>query len=190
MKNSKSIDLIKSISSAYVGMNEAVTEAGVTIDPRQAGIDSHQSDVRAHSQALSQAAHAASKLADHHNTPEWHKHAAALHDLAMGHVGTREGEKAHMDMHTHHFPKAHARPFDATLRNSVMTNEGMTAIVTRKNSDGSYDEVGMSNRSVVRGSHSNILKKAKEYAKGPHRVELFHGDRIGHGAPHKVIHSE
>jgi hypothetical protein len=72
----------------------------------------------------------------------------------------------------------------------VMTNEGMTAIVTRKNSDGSYDEVGMSNKSVVRGSHSNILKKAKEYAKGPHRVELFHGDRIGHGAPHKVIHSE
>jgi hypothetical protein len=72
----------------------------------------------------------------------------------------------------------------------VMTNEGMTAIVTRKNSDGSYDEVGMNNKSVVRGSHSNILKKAKEYAKGPHRVELFHGDRIGHGAPHKVIHSE
>jgi hypothetical protein len=69
-------------------------------------------------------------------------------------------------------------------------NEGMTAIVTRKNSDGSYDEVGMNNKSVVRGSHSNILKKAKEYAKGPHRVELFHGDRIGHGAPHKVIHSE
>lgn len=72
----------------------------------------------------------------------------------------------------------------------VMTNEGMTAIVTRKNSDGSYDEVGMSNKTVVRGSHSNILKKAKEYAKGPHRVELFHGDRIGHGSPHKVIHSE
>jgi hypothetical protein len=72
----------------------------------------------------------------------------------------------------------------------VMTNEGMTAIVTRKNSDGSYDEVGMSKRTVVRGSHSNILKKAKEYAKGPHRVELFHGDRIGHAAPHKVIHSE
>lgn len=69
-------------------------------------------------------------------------------------------------------------------------NEGMTAIVTRKNSDGSYDEVGMSNKSVVRGSHSNILKKAKEYAKGPHRIELFHGDRIGHGEPHKVIHSE
>ena len=73
---------------------------------------------------------------------------------------------------------------------SVTTNEGMTAIVTRKNSDGSYDEVGMSNKSVVRGSHSNILKKAKEYAKGPHRVELFHGDRIGYGEPHKVIHSE
>jgi hypothetical protein len=72
-----------------------------------------------HSQALSQAAHAASKLADHHNTPEWHKHAAALHDLAMGYVGTREGEKAHMDMHTHHFPKAQARPFDATLRNKA-----------------------------------------------------------------------
>lgn len=117
MKNSKGIDLIKSISSSYVGMNEATTEAGVKIDPRQAAIDRHQADVRAHSQALSQAAHAASKLADHHNTPEWHKHAAALHDLAMGHVGTREGEKAHMDMHTHHFPKAHARPFDATLRN-------------------------------------------------------------------------
>jgi hypothetical protein len=72
----------------------------------------------------------------------------------------------------------------------VMTNESMTAIVTRKNSDGSYDEVGMSNKTVVRGSHSNILKKAKEYAKGPHRVELFHGDRIGYGSPHKVIHSE
>jgi hypothetical protein len=72
----------------------------------------------------------------------------------------------------------------------VMTNESMTAIITRKNSDGSYDEVGMSNKTVVRGSHSNILKKAKEYAKGPHRVELFHGDRIGHGSPHKVIHSE
>jgi hypothetical protein len=72
----------------------------------------------------------------------------------------------------------------------VMTNESMTAIITRKNSDGSYDEVGMSNKTVVRGSHSNILKKAKEYAKGPHRVELFHGDRIGYGSPHKVIHSE
>ena len=113
MKNSNTVNPTKRITEAYVGMNEA----GVTVDPRQTGIDSHQADVRAHSQALSQAAHAASKLADHHNTPEWHKHAAALHDLAMGYVGTREGEKAHMDMHTHHFPKAHARPFDATLRN-------------------------------------------------------------------------
>jgi hypothetical protein len=86
--------------------------------------------------------------------------------------------------------KSAALPKVPVITAPVMTNEGMTAIVTRKNSDGSYDEVGMNNKSVVRGSHSNILKKAKEYAKGPHRVELFHGDRIGHGAPHKVIHSE
>ena len=69
-------------------------------------------------------------------------------------------------------------------------NETQSAIVTRKNPDGSYNEVGMNTRRVVHGSHSNILKKAKEFAKGPHRVELFHGDRVGYGAPHKVIHSE
>ena len=74
--------------------------------------------------------------------------------------------------------------------NESMTNEGMSAIVTRKNSNGKYDDVGMNNRTIVHGSHSNILKKAKEYAKGPHRVELFHGDSIGYGKPHKVIHSE
>jgi hypothetical protein len=88
------------------------------------------------------------------------------------------------------FDPEHSSLKQTGIHENAITNEGMTAIVTRKNSDGSYDEVGMSNKTVVRGSHSNILKKAKEYAKGPHRVELFHGDRIGHGSPHKVIHSE
>ena len=46
-------------------------------------------------------------------------------------------------------------------------NETQSAIVTRKNPDGSYNEVGMNTRRVVHGSHSNILKKAKEFAKGP-----------------------
>jgi hypothetical protein len=68
--------------------------------------------------------------------------------------------------------------------------ESLSAIVTRKNSNGSYDEVGMNNRRVVKGSHSNIMKQAAEYAKGPHRVELFHGDRVGYGDPHKVLHVE
>jgi hypothetical protein len=79
---------------------------------------------------------------------------------------------------------------DADNKDEDEVNEKYTAIVTRKNSNGKYDDVGMNNRTIVRGSHSNILKKANEYAKGPHRVELFHGDRIGYGAPHKVIHSE
>ena len=79
---------------------------------------------------------------------------------------------------------------DADNKDEDEVNEKYTAIVTRKNSNGKYDDVGMNNRTIVRGSHSNILKKANEYAKGPHRVELFHGDYIGYGAPHKVIHSE
>lgn len=69
-------------------------------------------------------------------------------------------------------------------------NEAMSAIVTRKNADGSYDEVGMNNRRVLGGSHSSIMKQASDFAKGPHRVELFHGNRVGHGAPHKVVHVE
>ena len=69
-------------------------------------------------------------------------------------------------------------------------NEAMSAIVTRKNADGSYDEVGMNNRRVLGGSHSSIMRQASDFAKGPHRVELFHGNRVGHGAPHKVVHVE
>ena len=87
-------------------------------------------------------------------------------------------------------PKVAIVDASTKLGESIMTNEAMTAIVSRKNSDGSYNEVGMNDRTVIHGSQSNILKKAKAYAKGPHRVELFHGDRIGYGAPHKVIHSE
>ena len=92
-----------------------------------------------------------------------------------------------------------ALPKVAVITDPVTTNESVsekqevdekyTAIVSRKRSDGSYSEVGMNDRTIIRGSHSNILKKAKEYAKGPHRVELFHGDRVK-GEPHKVIHSE
>ena len=69
-------------------------------------------------------------------------------------------------------------------------NEAMSAIVTRKNADGSYDEVGMNNRRVLGGSQSNIMKQASDFAKGPHRVELFHGNRVSHGAPHKIVHVE
>ena len=91
-------------------------------------------------------------------------------------------------------PKAEIIDAPVTTNESVSekqeVDEKYTAIVSRKHSDGSYSEVGMNNRTVIHGSHSNILKKAKEYAKGPHRIELFHGDRVGYGSPHKVIHSE
>ena len=92
-----------------------------------------------------------------------------------------------------------ALPKVAVITAPVTTNESVSekqevdekysAIVSRRHPDGSYSEVGMNDRTVIHGSHSNILKKAKEYAKGPHRIELFHGDRVK-GEPHKVIHSE
>jgi hypothetical protein len=50
------------------------------------------------------------------------------------------------------------------------------AIVTRKNSDGSFDNVGMNNRFVVRGlkTKRGILKRIPDnYKQSGCRVELF-----------------
>lgn len=63
------------------------------------------------------------------------------------------------------------------------------AIVTKRNKDGTYDEVGMNNRAIFHGSIQKIRKDAKAYAKGPHRIEYFH-DHNFYGSPHKVEHFE
>jgi hypothetical protein len=62
------------------------------------------------------------------------------------------------------------------------------AIVTRINLDGTYDAVGMNNRTVV-GPYkreSYIVKRAKEYGRGRTvRVE-FHRVSDMYGAPYKI----
>ena len=64
----------------------------------------------------------------------------------------------------------------------------MKAIVTRKNKDGSYDEVGMNNRTIISHlkSKAGIRRSAKDFAKGPHRIEWY-SDNI-HTNPWKVEH--
>lgn len=62
-----------------------------------------------------------------------------------------------------------------------------SAIVTRQNPDGSYDDVGMNNRRVMRGSLNKIKTDAKSLFGKNHRLELFHGDRID-GEPHTTLH--
>ena len=57
-----------------------------------------------------------------------------------------------------------------------------TYIITRKNSDGSYDEVGMNNRCIVRGYKT--YRNAFKYAINPYgagrtcRVEQYNGDSV------------
>jgi len=172
-------------SSAALPKVKVIT-APVTTNEDVRPIDAVDAD---HLKALVHAANTASTLAHRLGSKKAHRHAANLHDLVHMHTAASSSDAENKMSHKHlTISKQHN--YYANIHENAITNEGMTAIVTRKNSDGSYDEVGMSNKTVVRGSHSNILKKAKEYAKGPHRVELFHGDRIGHGSPHKVIHSE
>lgn len=70
---------------------------------------------------------------------------------------------------------------------SEQIDETLKAIVTRKNKDGSYDEVGTSNRTVVQGTHSVVKRKAREWAKGAHRIELHYPSKF-YKEPHKTIH--
>ena len=172
-------------SSAALPKVKVIT-APVTTNEDVRPIDAVDTD---HLKALVHAANTASTLAHRLGSKKAHRHAANLHDLVHMHTAASSSDAENKMSHKHLAISKQHNDY-ADIHENAITNEGMTAIVTRKNSDGSYDEVGMSNKTVVRGSHSNILKKAKEYAKGPHRVELFHGDRIGHGSPHKVIHSE
>lgn len=120
-------------------------------------------------------------------------------DLAALRAGKKEVEEDHMEneVETPGQTEYPGSGIEDTNGNGELDGEdkakmqeSLSAIVTRKNSNGSYDEVGMNNRRIVKGSHSSIMKQAAEYAKGPHRVELFHGDRVGYGDPHKVLHVE
>lgn len=56
----------------------------------------------------------------------------------------------------------------------------LKAIVTRQNKDGTYDEVGMNNRIIVKGkSNSSIRKEAEKYKNGSLcRVELFYDSKF------------
>lgn len=66
-------------------------------------------------------------------------------------------------------------------------NESLKAVVTKQNADGSYDEVGMNNKTLIKGSEANIKKKAKAWANGKtHKIEFHHPERF-YQDPHKTI---
>lgn len=52
----------------------------------------------------------------------------------------------------------------------------MKAIITRARLDGSFDEVGMNNRTIIEGkSRKDLQKKAVKYGNGsPVRVEFYY----------------
>jgi hypothetical protein len=66
-------------------------------------------------------------------------------------------------------------------------SEALKAVVSRQNKNGSYNEVGTDTRTIFKGSEKNIKKKAREWAKGPHRIE-FHQEDAFYKDPHKTIH--
>jgi hypothetical protein len=57
----------------------------------------------------------------------------------------------------------------------------MKCLVTRQNPDGSYDEVGMNNRTIFEGkSYPQILRKISAWAKGRTvRIEEYSGSILG-----------
>jgi hypothetical protein len=62
------------------------------------------------------------------------------------------------------------------------------AIVTAARPDGTFDEVGMNNRTVVGPYRRDfyIWRAARAYGRGrPFRIEFFRGDRI-YGNPYKI----
>lgn len=63
----------------------------------------------------------------------------------------------------------------------------MRVIVTRQNEDGTYDEVGMSNRFLkTYKSLKRAHKEAKSYSAGrKYRLEIFYGESI-YGKPNKI----
>lgn len=67
----------------------------------------------------------------------------------------------------------------------------MKAIVTKRNADGSYDEVGMNNRALF--SHYKTKQGLLRYGVKPFangrtcRVEIYYGDDI-HKIPSEVIY--
>lgn len=69
----------------------------------------------------------------------------------------------------------------------------MKAIITRPNSDGTYDDVGMNNRTVV-GPYkllNNLIRHGTPQhfkGKGRLRYELFYGDSILPEKPDKTIY--
>jgi hypothetical protein len=66
----------------------------------------------------------------------------------------------------------------------------MRAIVTLQNADGTYDEVGMNNRTLIGhfSREGTVFRRAFTYARGkPHRVELFMGDRLDVPAKTKYV---
>jgi hypothetical protein len=62
------------------------------------------------------------------------------------------------------------------------------AIVTRQNKDGTFDEVGMNNRTIVQAKGRNhILKTAREYGSGRKcRIEMFFCNGF-YGNPFEIV---
>ncbi len=61
------------------------------------------------------------------------------------------------------------------------------SIVTFARTDGSFDEVGMNNRTIVKGRPSFIRRRAVELSKGREvRIEYFIPSRFYDDVAHKV----
>lgn len=55
----------------------------------------------------------------------------------------------------------------------------MKAIVTKQNPDGSYDEVGMNNRTVFEAkTYQGLKTKARKWTDRPFRMEIFRDNNI------------
>jgi hypothetical protein len=68
-----------------------------------------------------------------------------------------------------------------------------TYIVTRQNTDGTFDEVGSNNRTVITGykSYQSAMRYAiKPFAQGRVvRVEVYHNDNV-HRTPDETFHTD
>jgi hypothetical protein len=116
-----------------------------------------------------------------------HPDAAKRHELATHHAEIFAKQNPRFD-HKRFFSAANAG--EPVKEEVEPLTEEKRAVVTKRNPDGSYDEAGMRNRAVV--SHLNtehgIRRWAKQYAKGPHRIEYF--DSNMYIKPSKVEHHD
>lgn len=64
----------------------------------------------------------------------------------------------------------------------------MKAIISRERNDGTFAEVGTSDRTVVAGlTYRGVIRRARRYAQGKRfRVELFHDEQF-YAEPYRVI---